>query len=175
MVDMTAHSHNRIICAQSKRWSRMQSTQWQSDVNPVERCQDSFWRLGSYDRQWVVTTVSGHLGSYDLSTVKGFKSRKLISRFRCGCHGLHVDTGRLLPLTQQVPREQRHCVFLHIILCLIALHIVPSGTDSQTYFGAQPLHCLLFTLHDPKVIARFLRECFGHRNTLVAAQFGHTL
>ncbi len=31
-----------------------------------------------------------------LSAVKGFKSRKLISRFRCGCHGLHVDTGRLL-------------------------------------------------------------------------------
>ena len=46
-----------------------------------------------------------------LSAVKGFKSRKLISRFRCGCHGLHVDTGRLLPLAQQVPREQRHCVF----------------------------------------------------------------
>ena len=36
---------------------------------------------------------------------------KLISRFRCGCHGLHVDTGRLLPLAQQVPREQHHCVF----------------------------------------------------------------
>ena len=32
-----------------------------------------------------------------LSAVKGFKSRKLISRFRCGCHSLHVDTGRLLP------------------------------------------------------------------------------
>ncbi len=32
-------------------------------------------------------------------------------RFRCGCHGLHVDTGRRLPLAQQVPREQRHCVF----------------------------------------------------------------
>ena len=46
-----------------------------------------------------------------LSIVKGFKSRKLISSFRCGCHGLHVDTGRLLPLTQQVPREQLHCVF----------------------------------------------------------------
>jgi len=46
-----------------------------------------------------------------LSAVKGFKSRKLISRFRCGCHGLHIDTGRLLPLAQQVPTEQRHCVF----------------------------------------------------------------
>ena len=46
-----------------------------------------------------------------LSAIKGFKSRKLISRFRCKCHGLHVDTGRLLPLTQLVPREQRHCIF----------------------------------------------------------------
>ncbi len=46
-----------------------------------------------------------------LSAVQGFKSRKFISRFRCGCHGLHVDTGRLLPLAQQVPREQRHCIF----------------------------------------------------------------
>ena len=33
---------------------------------------------------------------------------------------------------------------MNIILCLIAVHIVPSGTDSQTYFGAQPLHCLRF-------------------------------
>jgi len=36
---------------------------------------------------------------------------------------------------------------MNIILCLIALHSVPSGTDSQTYFGAQPLHCLLFLLY----------------------------
>ncbi len=27
------------------------------------------------------------------------------------CYGLHVDTGGLLPLAQQVPREQRHCDF----------------------------------------------------------------
>jgi len=36
---------------------------------------------------------------------------------------------------------------MNIILCLIALHIVPSGADSQTYFGAQPLHCLLLLLY----------------------------
>ncbi len=68
---------------------------------------------------------------------------------------------------------------MNIILCLISLYIVPSRTDSQTYFGAQPLHCLLCLLlhdqHDPKVIARFLRECFEHRNTLVATQSGNTL
>ncbi len=32
-----------------------------------------------------------------------------------------------------------------------------------------------FTVHDRKVIARFLRECFEHKNTLVATQTGHSL
>ncbi len=71
-------------------------------------------------------------------------------------HGLHVDTDRLLPLSQQVPREQRYCVFalmiqqrMIIILCL--------------------------TPHDPKGKARFCKECFEHWNTLVAAQSGHIL
>ncbi len=59
-----------------------------------------------------------------LSTVKGFKSRKLISRFRCGCHGLHVDTGRLLPLAQQVPREQHHCGFWASVLAGDEHHFV---------------------------------------------------
>ena len=45
-----------------------------------------------------------------LSKIKSFKNRKLVSRFRCGCHGVHVDTGRLLPIRQQVPRDQRHCL-----------------------------------------------------------------
>jgi hypothetical protein len=32
-------------------------------------------------------------------------------------------------------------------VCVIALHIVPSGTDSQLYFGAQPLRCLRFLIY----------------------------
>ena len=71
-----------------------------------------------YAQAWHLSSVARYqplqpeyvLAPY-LSAVKGFKSQKLISRFRCGCRGLHVDTGWLLPLTQQVPREQRHCVF----------------------------------------------------------------
>ena len=91
-----------------------------------------------------------------LSAVKGFKSRKVISRFRCGCHGLHVDTGRLLPLAQQVPREQRHCVFCasgsaedehHFVFdCLVYWHNMTSGTSSQTSLGAQLPRCLPFSL-----------------------------
>ena len=45
-----------------------------------------------------------------------------------------------------LPIQQR----MNIILCLIALHIVPSGTDSQTYFGAQALHCLFLLYMIPK-------------------------
>jgi len=124
-----------------------------------------------------------------LSTVKGFKSRILISSFRCGCHGLHVDTGRLLPLTQQVPREQVHCVFCASGLAEDEHHFVFDCPEycairnrfTNMFWGPTPTLSSVFTLvdvtvvHDPKVIARFLRECFEHRNTLVAAQFGHTL
>ena len=45
-----------------------------------------------------------------LSTIKNFRSRRLVSRFRCGCHGLHVDTGNFEPVGQEVPREQRFCL-----------------------------------------------------------------
>ena len=118
-----------------------------------------------------------------LSTVKGFKSRKLISRFRCGCHCVHVDTGRLLPLTQQVPREQRHCVFgasglaedeHHFVFDCPAYCAIRSRF-TNIFWGPALTLSSFFTLHDPKVIARFLRECIEHRNTLVAAQTGHNL
>jgi len=36
---------------------------------------------------------------------------------------------------------------MNIILCLIVRHIVPSGTSLQTFFGAQPPHCLPFLLY----------------------------
>ncbi len=116
-----------------------------------------------------------------LSAVKGFKSQKLISRFRCGCHGLHVDTGRLLPLAQQVPRQQCHCIF-----CASGSAEDKRQFDCPAYcairnkftnifWGPAPTLSSFFTLHDPKVKARFLRECFEHRNTLVATQTGHSL
>ena len=58
----------------------------------------------------------------------------------------------------------------------LGLRIVPSGTLSQTCFGPQPLTLSsLFTVHDPKVIARVLRECFEQRNTLLALCAGSTI
>ncbi len=66
---------------------------------------------------------------------------------------------------------------LNIILCFIALQFfVPSGKRfTNTFWGPAPALSPFFTLHDPKVIVRVLRECFEHRNTLVAAQSGHIL
>jgi len=46
---------------------------------------------------------------------------------------------------------------------------------TNIFWGPAPTLSSVFTLHDPKVIARFLRECFEHRNTLVATQTGHSL
>ncbi len=96
---------------------------------------------------------------------------------------LLVILGRLLPLTQQVPREQRHCVFCASGLAEDEHHFVfdcPAycairNRFTNIFWGPAPTLSSVFTLHDPKVIARFLRECFEHRNTLVAAQSGHTL
>ncbi len=118
-----------------------------------------------------------------LSAVKGFKSRNRISRFRCGCHGLHVDTGRLLPLTQQVPRQQRHCIFCasgsaedeHHFVFDCPAYCAIRNKFTNIFWGPAPTLSSFYTLHDPKVIARFLRECFEHRNTLVATQTGHSL
>ena len=47
-----------------------------------------------------------------LSTLKIFRSLRLVSRFRCGCHmhGLHVDTGNFRSVGQKVDREQRFCL-----------------------------------------------------------------
>jgi hypothetical protein len=61
----------------------------------------------------------------------------------------------------------------NIILCLLVLRVRNRFTN--VFWGPAPTLSSFITLHDPKVIARFWRECFEHRNTLVAAQSGHTL
>lgn len=54
-----------------------------------------------------------HLSSLVLSTgmrtVNCFSSRRLISRFRCGSHGLSVDTGSFGQSAQKLARQDRVC------------------------------------------------------------------
>ena len=44
-----------------------------------------------------------------LSSVRCISNRRLLSRFRCGCHGLHVGTGRWV----DTKREDRLCQVCH--------------------------------------------------------------
>ena len=56
------------------------------------------------------STTSGLKLAPYLSTVKIFKNRRVVSRFRCGCHGFHADTGEFKPIGQKVDRGQRFCL-----------------------------------------------------------------
>ena len=97
-----------------------------------------------------------------LSAVKGFKNRKLI-RFRCGWHGLHVAYQAFASVFCALLVQQR----INIILCLDCLaHCANRNKFTNTFWGPAPTLSSFLTLHDPKVMARFLKECFEHRNWL---------
>ena len=42
-----------------------------------------------------------------LSSVRCYPHRRLISEFRCGCHGLHIDIGRFGKDSEHCSREDR--------------------------------------------------------------------
>ena len=66
-----------------------------------------------------------------LSVVQSFPNRRLISRFRCGCHGLHVDTAVLstpLGMIECVKSASQDVVRTSIIFCLIVQPTLTSGT-----------------------------------------------
>ena len=75
-----------------------------------------------------------------LSSVRCFSIGSLLSRFRCGCHGLHVDTGRWV----DTKREDRLCQVCHSFLrmwrmnsisCLVAQLTVMLDKSVPVYFS----------------------------------------
>ena len=62
--------------------------------------------VGRY-RQMLQSQHQDYVLAPYLSALKNFISHRLVSRFRCGCHGLHVDTGQFQPVEQGVGRELR--------------------------------------------------------------------
>ncbi len=100
-----------------------------------------------------------------LSTVKCFSNRRLLSRFRCGCHGLHVDTGRWVG----TERKDRLCQ-----VCHSSQDVEDEQQfifDCSAYSHIRTKHASIFqqTRTVPDFIARcesnawggFLRECFS--------------
>lgn len=107
-----------------------------------------------------------------LSTVKCISNRRLLSRFRCGCHGLHVDTGRWVG----TERKDRLCQVCHslqdvedeqhfIFDCLAYSHI----TDRHTYLFQQAYTVPDFLARcESNVCGGFLRECFLCRKCILS-------
>ena len=135
--------------------------------------------VGRYRQMLQVQHQDYELAPY-LSTVKIFKNRRVVSRFRCGCHGLHVDTGEFKPIGQKVDREQRFCLVCASDTTEDEHHFVfdcpayCSIRDIYTaiFWGPAPTLSSFFTLHDPRVIAKFLHECFAHRSRLLEGILG---
>ena len=130
--------------------------------------------VGRYRQMRQVQHQDYELAPY-VSTVKIFKNRRVVSKFRCGCHGLHVDTGEFKPIGQKVDREQRFCLVCASDTTEDEHHFVfdcpayCSIRDRYTaiFRGPAPTLSSFFTLHDPRVIAKFLHECFAHRSRLL--------
>ena len=105
-----------------------------------------------------------------LSVVKCVSNRRLISRFRTGCHGLRVDTGRWAD-SVHLDRTDR--------LCLVCKSLDFVEDEQQTVFDCPAYshirsqhmdllqHCCtiaeFLSLCEPNACGDFLRECFACR------------
>ena len=113
-------------------------------------------------------------------TLEAVDLQSIVSRFRCGCHGLHVDTGQFKPVEQRVDREQRFCPVFATDTAEDEHHFVfdcPEycsirGRFTAVSWGPAPTLSSCFTSHDHRVIAKFLHECFAHRSMLLEGVFG---
>ncbi len=112
-----------------------------------------------------------------LSSVKCYPYRKLISRFRCGCHGLHVDTGRFGRGEEARSREERLCP-----VCLSC-----SVEDEHHFLFDCPAYCHTHDQHSnlfqhssltvasflatsqPGLLGSYLRKCFSRRHFVLTS------
>ncbi len=103
-----------------------------------------------------------------LSTVKCFSNRRLLSRFRCGCHGLHIDTGRWVG----TERKDRLCQVCHSLQDVEdEQHFV---FDCPAYSHIRTKHASLFqqTFTVPDFIAKCeSNACGGKTAFLVGSVF----
>ena len=129
--------------------------------------------VGRY-RQMLQLQHQDYLQAPYLSTLKNFKSRRLVSRFKRGCYG-PVDTDQFKPAEQRVDREQRFCPVCATDTAEDEHHFVfdcpayCSIRDRFTaiFWGPAPTLSSFFTLHDHRIIAKFLHECSTHRSSVL--------
>ena len=108
-----------------------------------------------------------------LSSVQSFDSRRLISRFRRGCLGLHVDTGRWAAV--KLSREDRVCQVCdplavedeqHFLLHCPAYDHIRHNYLALSSGDIPTVACIVNTPHAP-LFGRYLKHCFSHRRDVL--------
>ena len=151
------------------------------DVDSIVEQQQEDYILDFYsDAQRTSLVLYRHLQpTYEyagyLSQVKYFPYGKLISRFRSGCHGLLVDTGRFGREEEQLSRDQRLCPVCHAYCVENEQHFL---FDCPAYAHIREKHPLLFShpaasvatffaTEKPGLLGRHLNKCMSHRQFLL--------
>ena len=107
-----------------------------------------------------------------LSSVRCFSNRRLLSRFRCGFHGLHVNTGRWV----DTKREDRLCQVCHSSKDVEDeqhfLFGCPAYSDIRQKYASLFQQAFsvsdLFTNSEPNACGGLLKECFSRRKSIVS-------
>ena len=100
-----------------------------------------------------------------LSNISCYPNRRSVSRYRCQCSGLRVDTGRF----EQLSRDQRVCPFCHDCSVEDVHHVL---FDCPSYSNIRAEHPSLFqhtsvasflNTDQHSILGGFLRKCRIHR------------
>ena len=117
------------------------------------------------------TIQADHQYAKYLSAVKCYPYRRLISRFRSGCHGLRVDSGRFGKSSLALTREQRCCEVCGSLSVEDEHHFL---FDCPAYDEVRSRHADLYQLpyadvgsflatQQHTLLGRHLKKCFSIR------------
>ena len=112
-----------------------------------------------------------------LSVVKCASNRRLMSRFRTGCHSLRVDTDRWAD-DVHLDRTDRLCLVCKSLDCVEdEQHFVfdcPAYSHIRSQHSELLQHCCTIadfvTLCEPNACGGFLRECFACRKQILSVR-----
>ena len=107
-----------------------------------------------------------------LSMVVCMANRVLLTRFRCGCHGLHIDTGRWVGLD----RKDRLCQVCNSGQDVEDEHHFLFDCPAYSYIRLKHMHVFEQVCTVPEFLARcepnacagFLRDCFDCRKCILS-------
>jgi hypothetical protein len=112
-----------------------------------------------------------------LSTVRCYPHRRLISRLRCGCHGLHVDTGRFGKGSEHCSREERVCPVCmsgsvedeHHFLFDCPAYSHTRQQCNHLFHQASSLVATLLATDQSKVLGSDLKTSFAQEKSVLAS------